>query len=461
MQRLIERLREHITVEPVILLYMMSIFILNPSYQQLIITKVCQERYAGTEICRNQENYKEDKEIQERSSVILLIFTATLSLFSIPPAILLGSRSDRAGRKLGMLLPNALSLVGGGILITISKVEGVNIYWSLAASFVVGLSGGHVSILLSCFSYLADISDSSNRTIRMGIAESMIFIGGTLGGLLSGFLLQSYDFLAAFGAYCGCQILSALYVVLWLRNPKPPNTNVCLPEASSGAESNSDAQVRHSILMYAKRTFRAVMKKRPGQEKQKLYLLILCLFLNNTIAMGDQAILLLFLMYEPRDFTTELYGVFNSARMIISGIFLMCIFPWLLRCIGEMTLAKISIFFRGASYALLAFSTNAWMVFLVAVVGAPSGIPQAVIRSKCSAVVGPDEQGAMFSFSASVEASCILIGAVIFNGLYSLTLTSFPGMSFIVMAVFCFIMLIFLQWVSELPATQPHFISQD
>lgn len=40
MQRLTERLREHITVEPVILLYMMGIFILNPSYQQLIITKV-------------------------------------------------------------------------------------------------------------------------------------------------------------------------------------------------------------------------------------------------------------------------------------------------------------------------------------------------------------------------------------------------------------------------------------
>lgn len=265
------------------------IYFHNCSLWKLIgsVFQVCNEQYAGTEICKNQENYKEDKEIQERSSIILLIFTATLSLVSIPPAILLGSWSDRAGRKLVMLLPNALSLLGGGILITISQVEGVNVYWSLAASFVVGLSGGHVSIFLSCFSYLADVSDSSNRTIRMGIAESMIFIGGAIGFLLSGFLLQSHDFIAAFGAYCGCQILSALYVVLWLRNPKPPNNSVCLPEASSGAESNSDAQARHSILMYAKRTFRAVMKRRPGQEKQKLYLLILCLFLNNTIAMGE------------------------------------------------------------------------------------------------------------------------------------------------------------------------------
>ncbi|XP_016308213.1 proton-coupled folate transporter [Sinocyclocheilus anshuiensis] len=101
------------------------------------------------------------------------------------------------------------------------------------------------------------------------------------------------------------------------------------------------------------------------------------------------------------------------------------------------------------------------MVFLVAVVGAPSGISQAVIRSLSSAIVGHDEQGAMFSFSASVEATCILIAAMIFNGLYPLTLPTFSGMPFIIMAVFTLIVLILLQWISEMPATHPRLVLSD
>uniref|UniRef100_A0A0E9VHV4 Uncharacterized protein n=1 Tax=Anguilla anguilla TaxID=7936 RepID=A0A0E9VHV4_ANGAN len=44
---------------------------------------------------------------------------------------------------------------------------------------------------------------------------------------------------------------------------------------------------------------------------------MICTFLNNLIAMGDQAVLLLYLTYTPREFTTEMYGVFNSARMLL------------------------------------------------------------------------------------------------------------------------------------------------
>ncbi|KAL1258178.1 hypothetical protein QQF64_011422, partial [Cirrhinus molitorella] len=68
---------------------------------------------------------------------------------------------------------------------------------------------------------------------------------------------------------------------------------------------------------------------------------------------------------------------------------------------------------------------------------------------------------AMFSFSASVEATCILIAATIFNGLYPLTLPTFPGMPFIIMAVFMLIVLILLQWISEMPATHPRLVLSD
>ncbi|XP_036398090.1 proton-coupled folate transporter [Megalops cyprinoides] len=439
-----ERLRAVFTVEPVIFFYMTSTFIMTPASQQLIITKVCNELYASRNICNNPEHHKEDEDIQRQSSYVLLMYAGTLSLVSIPPAILLGSWSDRAGRKFGMVLPSLLSLVGGGVFIAMTLVESASAYWSVAAAAVTGVSGGYVSVFLSCFSYLADVTDSNSRTRRMAVAEAMIFIGGMVGFLLSGVLLQRFGFVVAFGAFCACHILALLYISLWLRDPGQVSSR--LPATPSEVDAGlGNTQLKASILSYVRLSFRAVFRDRPGQERLKLHFLILCTFLNNLIAVGDQSILLLFLMYEPREFTTEMYGVFNSTRMLLLGFSLMGLFPLMLRCIGEMTLAKMSALLRAASYVLLAFSMNTWMVFLVAVVGAPSGITQAVIRSLSSAVVDPNEQGAMFSFMASMEALCILVAATIFNGMYPLTLATFPGMAFIVMAGFSFIVTVFMQ----------------
>ncbi|XP_051578257.1 proton-coupled folate transporter [Myxocyprinus asiaticus] len=456
-----EKLRRVVTVEPVIFLYMTSTFIVTPAYQQMIITKVCRELLKNDTICSDPGHHKGDEEVQAKASYILILFSITLSLVSIPPAILLGSWSDRAGRRSVMAFPSLLSLLSGGLLLAIDLMENINIYWVLMAAALTGLTGGHVSIFLSSFSYLADLTmgSSSIRTLRMAVAESMIFVGGMVGFLLGGFLEQEFGLKAAFGAYIGCHVLVLTYISLWLRDPTLVKNICTAPSKEDTVEQ--DAQEDHSrmfIMKYAKLSFKAVFKRRPGQERLKLHFLILCTFINNLVAVGDQSILLLYLKYEPREFTTALFGVFNSARMLFFGFGLLGLFPVLMRCVKEMTLAKLSAVFRGASYVLLAFSNNTWMVFLVAVVGAPSGISQAVIRSLSSAIVGPDEQGAMFSFSASVEATCILIASSIFNGLYPLTLPTFPGMPFIVMAVFMLIVLIILQWISEMPTTQPRLV---
>ncbi|KAJ8341908.1 hypothetical protein SKAU_G00341990 [Synaphobranchus kaupii] len=420
-----ERLREIFTVEPVLFFFMTGIFIVTPVSQQLVITKVCKELYPNTTVCDNPEHFKGDEEIQRRSSYIILAYAGMLSLVSIPPAILLGSWSDQGGRKLGMVLPSLLSLVAGCIFITMTVMESSSAYWCVVAALVMGISGGYVSVFISCFSYVADVADAGSRTRRMALAESMVFVGGTVGFLLSGFLLQRFGFVVAFGAYCAFHVVSILYVLLWLRSPHPTAQTLLDGDQE---ETGNDA-LGLSLTMYARRSFRAVFRKRHDQENLKLYFLIICTFLNNVIATGEQSILLLYLTYKPREFTTEMYGVFSSARMLLFGISLMGLLPLLLRCFGEMTLAKISAFLRAASLVLLAFSTNTWMVFLVAVVGAPSGITQAVTRSLSSAIVDPNEQGAMFSFMASMEALCILVGALLFNGIYPLTLTSFPGWS--------------------------------
>lgn len=54
----------------------------------------------------------------------------------------------------------------------------------------------------------------------------------------------------------------------------------------------------------------------------------------------------------------------DIAPMFCQGFGLLGLFPLLMRCLKDMTLAKLSIVFKTASYVLLAFSTNTWMVYL-------------------------------------------------------------------------------------------------
>lgn len=227
---------------------------------------------------------------------MLLLYSAILSLVSIPPALFLGSWSDSAGRRSVMVLPSLLSLVAGGVLVCVDQLPQAGPLWVLPAAAIVGLTGSHVSIFLSCFSFLADATagDSRSRTVRMAVAESMIFVGGTVGFLLGGFLEKAYGLTTTFGAYIACHVILILYVALWLRDPRPfPSSPGPLSKSPAAKQDNDETDVmtprasRLSPVSHLKRTFYSVFRNRPGQERLKLLFLIICSFLNNLVAMGE------------------------------------------------------------------------------------------------------------------------------------------------------------------------------
>lgn len=177
---------------------------------------MCYELFQDSYICSSPAHHKDEEElIESRSSYILLIYTCVTSLLSILPAMLLGSWSDRSSRKAVMLLPCLMSLVSGGVLIAMSLLEDISVYWSLVAAGVTGLSGGYVSVFLSSFSYLADVTAGlgSNRTLRMAAAESMIDLRRRDGGVFVSWFLDT----GVWADVCICGVLllpcslSALY----------------------------------------------------------------------------------------------------------------------------------------------------------------------------------------------------------------------------------------------------------
>ncbi|XP_018408394.1 PREDICTED: proton-coupled folate transporter-like [Nanorana parkeri] len=410
--------------------------------------KVCQELYNDTECSGIQKNKDEYEVVQSRGSYIMLIYIAIMSIMSVLPALILGNWSDKGSRRLGMILPSAFAVASGGLFIAIYCFKEMTYYWTFAAAALIGISGGHVSMFLSVFSYLADITENSQRTFRMGIAESMVFIGGTSGFLLGGTLLQHSTFTIVFGVYCGCNLLAALYVLFWLQESRSSSVYSKLYEEYHGGDddcSTSEVPLKRSFITYIKGSFSTICKKREGHNRMKFHLILISVFLINICNVGEQSITLMYVSYPPRSFNNELYGWYTASKMLISGICLLFTFHWLLKHVEETKLARVGVIMRTISFLLLAFSTTKWMIFLSGIIHAPSGYTMAVLRSVSSKIAHPNEQGAMFSIMASVETICLLIGAAIFNGLYPATLSTFPGMCFIIMATFQFITFVIIQ----------------
>ncbi|XP_043551429.1 proton-coupled folate transporter isoform X2 [Chiloscyllium plagiosum] len=411
-------------------------------------TEICEDLYNKEDMCRNLSLLPEESLVtQSKAAYVLLLYTAVLTILSIPPSILLGAWSDQAGRKLGMILPSIGASLGGAVLIVMVQVKQISVYWCVFASALIGIFGNYVAIFLSVFSYVADITTDENRTMRIGIVQSMIYIGGTVGYLLSGWLLQNYTFTHVFGVYCGCQVISIFYVLLWLRESNPAERVQLTDEIAVTA---NDRVLKKSIFLYASRTWETFSKTRGGQDRLKLYLIFVCVVLIYVCNIGEQSILILFLTYPPQHFSVELYGIYSAIKMFLGGATLIGLFPFMLHCVKEMTLAKVGVLVRLASLVLLGFSTQAWMVFLSAVMNSLSGFTGTVLQSVASSIVERNEQGAMFSCMASIETICVIIGTTVFDALYPQTLTSFPGFSFIVMAGFQVILLILVQWISEM-----------
>ena len=249
-----------ITVEPVLFTFMLSMFMTFPLLQQLAFKKICQNDF-GTDACKNLTKANEDT-VQSKTSHWILYQSLAFTLPSILSSLIFGSWSDKVGRKFTLVLP-----LIGAVLQAVNSLLNVA-YMSLDVNFLIigvflgGCFGGFATLLLSVFSYMADITDKASRTLRVGILESMIFLGGTVGELIGGVLVDHSGYMAAFGLAVSLNALAIIYTCFVLRESYSPQ----------------EVQERNWVLLalpnHLKKVFHAVIKERPQHKRLSLFLLL-------------------------------------------------------------------------------------------------------------------------------------------------------------------------------------------
>ena len=225
------RFLRQVSVEPVLFVFMLCTFLKLPVNQQLIFRKSCIQLYNKPFCAHNftskgcgESLNEQENAVQKSSSQWIFYNTVAYSVPSIVSSLLLGSWSDKFGRKVAILLP----LVGLGIE-AISAMVNVHFYdaspaYLLYGNILSGMFGGFSTILMALFSYIADITkDKTNRTLRIGLLESMTFVGGATGELISGVLIEKHGFMAPYIMILSLIALTIFYVLWVLKESYFPN----------------------------------------------------------------------------------------------------------------------------------------------------------------------------------------------------------------------------------------------
>uniref|UniRef100_S4RAX9 Zgc:174356 n=1 Tax=Petromyzon marinus TaxID=7757 RepID=S4RAX9_PETMA len=429
-----------ITVEPLLFLYMTALFIQAPATQQIILQKECILVYSLTKLIADLVSAGYDggqMVVQTGASTLFLLQSLATNIPAMITASLLGTWSDRSAcmRRLAMTLPCFGAAMASALLMVVSSSPELSVYWTLAASCIASALGGYVTILLSVMSYLATVTSPDERPCRMGVLEAMIFMGGTVGGLVEGAAVAHMGFLGVFSIQLACNLLATLYALLCIASPAEQRSN---EDERQPICSEEGLQLFMSV--------KVVFRKR-GERGRLVMLLLLAVSLLNMaciVVTGDSQILVMFLQYPPLHFTNEQYGYFSGGRTFLVGMCLLVLFPLLLKLARGFTLAKGAMLIRVISFGLMACASAPWMVFLAGGLASVSGIPGAMIRAQTSRLATRSEQGAVFSAFASLETAFMLVTSSVLSALYPATLPHFPGFCFILLGGLAVIMLILL-----------------
>lgn len=426
-----------VTVEPVLFLYMLAVFILLPALQDLIYTKVCLGDFSQ-DVCDDLYSSKNSDAldtVQAASSHWVLGSTFSLSLSSIITAQFLGSWSDTFGRKVPMLLPPLAAVFASFVYIVLSvKLTEAPVSLVLLASVITGCGGGFSSCIMTCMSYVAQVSSAQTRTVHVGILESMIYIGGTLGPMLGGWIQQAWGRSATFTIIMALHALIIIYIVIFVRNIRPRRP----AEASWVKSGCTFHHLRRSVV--------TVFKHRQENRRTCLLWLLAAASVIMFCTAGEIDISYLYVKDKPIEWPFVKYTWYFSLKYGLGVLSLVVVLPLCSRA-PDMLLVAAGLLSKVAGLVFLALAWNDATIFSSAAIALLSSWPVSTLRAAMSKLVEPNEQGTLFAFVALLENSCTLLASGVFNSLYPATRHVLKGFPFFMAAVLLFCPLIIISFL--------------
>ncbi|XP_067889642.1 lysosomal proton-coupled steroid conjugate and bile acid symporter SLC46A3-like [Heterodontus francisci] len=432
-------------VEPVVALYTLPNIVVYLIIQQYIYRRIWERETNSSYIdndnssqCfQNHSNpvYMKQQVVQEISSHFFMYLTLIQFIPSLIATFILGAYSDHYGRRLSLLLPTI------GALITSLAILAVTYFsWPIYVIFIPmtfsACFGGFTTLFGGAFAYVADVSSSKQKNMRMALLDMIVGIMGGIGALSSGYFLRAVGFNWPILTISLINFANVVYIIFFLEESVQRSRN----EQDQESGCDKFREILSGILtLYTNSNFR---------KRVHLSMLLLAFSIFGLVNFGAAGLFTLYELNTPLCWNEILIGYGSAAGLVtfLTSFLGVTLFSHYLQ---DPFIVLIGILSFVGGMIMAVFANTTLLMFLVRLVSLFAAVPFPVLRSMMSKSVSPKDQGALFACVACLENLSGTISSTIFNSVYAATVNQFTGFSFLLAACLClipFCILCFLLW---------------
>lgn len=426
----LSKIQKAITVEPALVFFMLSSSISALAIQNLNLEKSCYVNLnLSTSICdalreRNHSGFSELDEVTVqkvvasagiwKSAAFCVLITVLLPLY--------GSWSDRNKTvNILILLPIIGEIVAniGLLLCTYFYYEWPMEVNSLFEILPTAITGGIPLALAGVFTYMSSNTTNENRTFRLGIIHSLVVIGKTVGGTLSGVLYQLIGLYGVFSVTLALNVLGAVY------------THFMLPSCASDQKKSLNKCELLVDVVNVKKTvgnFSFIVKEGSSIQRRQIYAIILLEFIIIGPYAGQASIMYLYtrLRFNWDAVDYSVFSAFSSVAHLLGNVGSIVIFSKWLKADDSVLggVSSLSRILGGIGYTLA--PTAIWF-YACTLLDVVNGTAFIVSRSMATKLVTENNMGKVNSLFGVLEALSALVCVPTFSALYRATIDIFPG----------------------------------
>lgn len=232
-----------------------------------------------------------------------------MSLVNFIPGLIMlfviGSYSDRLGRKIALITPCFGSICG--ILLQMAIVYFDLPVWVFLFGVVEYLFGGLYAVFTGCFAYIADTVPQEKRALRMTILDATVFFMAAAGNLVVGYMIQ---WMGYFYPYIFClvgKIITLLYGIFFI----PESLQTKHDNIEKGKPS------RLGPCQNISRGLKIFIVDNGTNRRWQLLLFMLLYFIAEIIDYDD--IIILFELNAPLCWDSVMIGYYGAATDMVKG----------------------------------------------------------------------------------------------------------------------------------------------
>ncbi|XP_015907699.1 proton-coupled folate transporter [Parasteatoda tepidariorum] len=433
----------YMKIEVVMFLYMFSYILRSVSSTTMIMDKACIVHLGySEEICKNLAEHKDIKNVVEKLANNYSVGHSLIQL--VPSSILacfIGSWSDKYGRKipiimalLGIILDGLGSSICAGLFY--SRIE----FYFIPAIFT-GCSGGFITVLTVIYSYAADTTKFSKRTIKYALLELSFGLSMPLGILLGGYLYKYTGYVYVFMISTGGHVLGLIWVMFVIKETR-------------GLDNTDSWSVKLRSLWSSQQiidSFRATNKKRPNKGREQILALMVATSFAVLSYVSTAGISYLY-AHHQYDWDNTKYSTISSIFSILGIVIMMVCVPVFKKLkLGDPTLGLIGSTSMVLKNLGLGLASTKEIYFCANLAGLLSGFSSLAGRSRISKVSSKEDIGKIFAFLTTAESLIPILSTAVASQVFNATLDFYPGLIYLIMGILLIIPLGVFAWLARLP----------